>query len=43
MSGSTAWRTTSNDRFDRVESEISTIRNDIKTILLRLPPQAETG
>ena len=40
MSGSTAWRTY---RFDRVESEISTIRNDIKTILLRLLPQAETG
>ena len=32
-----------NNRFDRVESEIRTIRNDIKTILLRLPPQAESG
>ena len=31
------------NRFDRVEGEIRTIRNDIKTILLRLPPQAETG
>ena len=32
-----------NNRFDRVESEITTIRNDIKTILLRLPPPAESG
>ena len=31
------------NRFDRVEGEIRTIRNDIKTILLRLSPQAETG
>ena len=31
------------NRFDRVEGEIRTIRNDIKTILLRLPPQAESG
>ena len=30
-------------RFDRVEGEIRTIRNDIKTILLRLPPQTESG
>ena len=32
-----------NDRFNRVEGEIKTIRNDIKTILLRLPAPAETG
>ena len=31
------------NRFDRVEDEIKTIRNDIKTLLVRLPPQAETG
>ena len=31
------------NRFDRVEGEIRTIRNDIKTILLRLPPQTESG
>ena len=32
-----------NDRFNRVEGDIKTIRNDIKTILLRLPAPAETG
>ena len=30
-------------RFDRIEGEIKTIRDDIKTILLRLPKQQETS
>ena len=41
--GLTVFEDDINDRFNRVEGEIKTIRNDIKTILLRLPAPAETG
>ena len=30
-------------RFERMDGELKTIRNDIKTILLRLPKRAEAG
>ena len=30
-------------RFERMDGELETIRNDIKTILLRLPKRAEAG
>ena len=30
-------------KFDRIDGELKTIRNDIKTILLRLPKKAEAG
>ena len=32
-----------NARFERIDGELKTIRDDIKTILLRLPKTVETG
>jgi len=34
---------TIDERFERIEGEITTIRSDIKAILLRLPRKADTG